>query len=83
MARKSEALDEIKARLDSLYKMGIDLQQYVHELRSGATSGPRTIDIIEELLKLETKLSVVNEILYQERYSPAIENAIDRLKWKD
>ena len=83
MAQKhSQPYDAIRERLEELFRLGASLQDYIKELRNAAPHEVRTKEVTDELLALETKLGIVNEILYQEKNSFSIERAIGRLRNK-
>lgn len=72
--------DAIRERLDELFRLSASLQDYVKELRTVAPHEVRTKEVTDELHKLEIKLGIVNEILYQEKNSLSIARAIERLR---
>lgn len=80
MGKNLEPHDVIRTRLEELFHLGATLQDYIRGLHDNAPFDRRTKEVTEELLRLETKLLVINEILYQEKNSLTIERAMERLK---
>lgn len=70
----------IRTRLEELFRLGAGLQDYVRDLRGVAPHEVRTKEVTDELLRLESRLAIINEILYQEKNSFSIERAIERLR---
>lgn len=80
MARKIQPHEVIRERLEQLFDLGATLQEYVYNLRRSVPVDARTETVLEELIKLETRLNIVNEILYLEKNSLTIERSIERLR---
>jgi len=78
--KPQQPYDAIRERLEELFRLGASLQDYVHELRIVAPHEARTKDVSDELHKLEVRLGIITEILYQEKNSLSIERAIERLR---
>ena len=69
----------IREKLIKMSALCQDLQEYVLGLRSSAPVTIEAESLFGELLRLETRLAVISEILYQDEMSLTIERAIDRL----
>jgi hypothetical protein len=80
MGKKTSPSDVIRERLEELFRLGASLQDYVFSLRRDAPHDPAVTEVVLELHKLETRLSVINEMLYQDKMSLTIERAIERLR---
>lgn len=81
MAKKHGPSELIRERLEELFRLGASLQQYIHGVRGEAPQNDeKAKDIIEELHRLEVRLSVVNEMLYQDKMDMRLDRAIDRAR---
>lgn len=80
MFKTAQPYDLIRGRLEEMFKLGALLQDYLKDLKASAPHEIRTKDVVEELHKLEIKLSIINDMLYVEKNSLTIERAIERLR---